>query len=127
MLGLAAQPLADLDAAGSGHHHVEAHEVGGVLGDRTERRVAVGGLDDVVPLPLHELAEQRPRRRLVVDGEDQRPFAAHGSRPVTVSAKVAKSMGLLRYSSNPAAMARSRSPTMAWAVKATMRSPATAP
>ena len=42
-----------------------------------------------------------------------------------VSAKVAKSIGLLRYSSNPAASARSRSPTMAWAVKATMRSLAT--
>ena len=60
MLGLTAQPQAHLDAAGCGHHHVEADEIGGVLRDRPQRRVTVGRLDDVVTLALHELAEQRP-------------------------------------------------------------------
>ena len=37
VLGVATQPLAHLDATGRGHHHVEADEIGLVLGDGTER------------------------------------------------------------------------------------------
>ena len=61
-----------------------------------ERRRPVDGLDHVVALVAQELAQQRQVRRLVVDREDQRSLAAHGRKPATLSAKVAKSIGLLR-------------------------------
>ena len=95
-MGLAAQPLAHLDATGSGHHHVEADEVGHLVIDDTQCRLAVDRLDDVVALTLQELAEQRARPGLVVHREDQRPLTSHGSRPSMVSTNVAKSIGLLR-------------------------------
>jgi hypothetical protein len=96
VLGLAAQALAHLDASWRGHHDVEADEVRTVRGDGAQGRLTVRGLDDVVPLAQQELAEQRERRRLVVHREDQRPLPAHRSRPCTVSANVAKSIGLLK-------------------------------
>ena len=78
LVGLAAQPLADLDAVEPRHHHVEADEVGCVLRDRRQRRRPVDRLDDVVALPRQQLAEQGQVGRLVVDGQDQR--AGRGSR-----------------------------------------------
>src|SRR4029453_10332504 len=127
VLGVATHPLTHLDATGRGHHHVEADEIGLVLGDRTERGLTVDRIHDVVTLTRQELAEEDQGRGLVVNGKDQWPLTVHGSRPSMVSAKVVKSIGLLKYSSNPAASARSSSPSMAWAVKATMRSLATGP
>ena len=113
MLGVATHPLAHLDAAGCGHHHVEADEIGVVLGDRTQRGLTVDRIDDVVTLTRQEFVEERQARGLVVHGNDEWPLTAHGSRLRTVSANVAKSIGLLKYSSNPAARTRSSSPSMA--------------
>src|SRR5262249_36967510 len=127
VLRIATDALAHLDAAGRGHHDVEADEIGVVLGDRAQRRLAIAGGDDVVALTRQELVQERQARGLVVHGDDQWSLAAHGSSSPMVSANVAKSIGLLKYSSNPAARARSSSPTIAWAVKATMRRRAAGP
>jgi hypothetical protein len=96
VLRLAAEPLTHLDATRRGHQHVEADEVGHLVIDDTQRRLAVNRFDHVVALSLQELAQERARPILVVHREDQRPFASHGSRPSIVATNVAKSIGLLR-------------------------------
>jgi hypothetical protein len=96
VLRLLSQPLAHFDAVRRRHYYVEADKVGFELRDGTECRLAIDSLDDVVPLPLQELAKQRQSRRLVVDSEDQGTLVTHGSKFPTLSANVAKSTGLLR-------------------------------
>ena len=96
MLMLPSQLLAHLDPVEHRHHHVKADKVRFVLRDGKERRPSIDCLDNVVTLMRQKLAEKRQRSGFVVDGEDQRALAAHGSRSPTLVAKVVKSIGLLR-------------------------------
>ena len=56
----------------------------------------VARLGHVVALPRQEFAQKREVGGLVVNGEDERSVAPHARKPATLSANVAKSIGLLR-------------------------------
>jgi hypothetical protein len=96
MLRLPSQLLAHLDPVQHRHHHVKADKVRFVLRDGKECRPSIDRLDNVVTVMRQKLAQKRQGPGLVVDGEDQRALAAHGSRSPTRAAKVVKSIGLLR-------------------------------
>jgi hypothetical protein len=67
---LAAQGLADLQAAGPGQHDVEDDEVRLVLAGALQPRHAVGGGDDLVALELEVVLEPEHHVRLVFHHQD---------------------------------------------------------
>ena len=73
-----ADVAAHLESAHPREHHVEDDEVGGLLRERVEGRLAVRRDRDLVPLALHEELEGHDDVRLVVDDEDA---MGHGPVP----------------------------------------------
>jgi hypothetical protein len=110
-----------LDAAHPRHHHVEQHGVDAVRVDQLERaRPALGGEDRVAL--ARQAARERVAVHLLVVDEEQRgvhrvhegPFAAWRSRSAAIRrSRASKSIGFVSKSSQPAAVAFSRSPTIA--------------
>src|SRR5262245_321043 len=117
-----AEAFADNQAVGRRHHHVEQDEIGLGRDGEFERAVAVRCGDDLVPLSLEHRLEQADVLGDVVDDEDPSGLLAHRVPPsqysFTVATKLGMSTGFERYPSKPAARKRSRSPSIACAVRA---------
>ena len=66
-----------VEATDRGQVHVEDHEIGIVVGQRTQRALAVAGHAHVEAFPLETVSHQRSNDLVVVDDQDQ---AGHESR-----------------------------------------------
>ena len=99
---VAAQPLADLEPVEPRQHDVEHHEVDRRVREAAQRLLAVGGLDDRVPVLLEREREHLADGVLVVDEQDRGSRFGHGGRP---AARIALAMAMAR---TPARRRRAR-------------------
>jgi hypothetical protein len=79
--GNTAKPLADGEAVGLRHHHVEQHEVRARRKGKIERGLAVRRRDDVVAMRVENGFEQAHVLGNVVDDEDPCSVVAHRMPP----------------------------------------------
>src|SRR4051812_2116110 len=119
---------AQFDAVDPRHHPVDDRERWRtVTDDVIPRRAAVAGDDHVETPALEAAAQQHRRHAVVVSDQDPhescpRPGAWPGRSGGSMTANsVRESIGLDTYPSMPASRQRSRSPAIACAVMATMR------
>ena len=74
--GAGSEPAAHLEAVEAGQHHVEHHQVDGLLREPAQRLLAVARLDDRIALPLQRIGQELLDGLLVVDQHDG-GFAGH--------------------------------------------------
>ena len=77
--GVTAEPAGDLVPVELGQADVQEDQVGVVLADRAEARLAVGHADNCVSVALEDRLEQRAVGCVVLDHEDDGPRRARGA------------------------------------------------
>ena len=80
-----AQALADLEPVELRQHQVEDDEVDALLGEPSQRLLAVARLDDAEPVPLERVGEELLDGVLVVDEEDGRGVGHRQRLPAHVA------------------------------------------
>src|SRR5205085_12047245 len=137
---VALQPLADLVAGETRHHHVEQHEIEGRRIDLAQRLLTGGGALDRITFLLEIVGDELHVHRIVVDDENPRalvielleehlthagllPLFVPFRNAATVAANSRTWIGLVTNPSQPAARAFSSSPFIACAVTATTGMP----